>query len=169
MNLFLSLIRYTIIYENECNVKVHPPVILQPNGITCGPSCLKSVLIAKGLINDETITVQSLGNLIGTNPETGTIDTAMAKGLDTYQVKYSRHLEESDDPMSELKIALRWNFVILRTMSAGKHWVLAYDYTTDGVKIMCPIRGYAFWTNEECDRFWRARDYHSFSIPKGDV
>lgn len=146
-----------------------PPLIHQPDGITCGPSCLKSVLVARGIIDIDSITVESLGNLIGTNPKTGTIDTAMAKGLDTYGVIYSRYLETARDPMKELKFALGWNYVILRTMSAGKHWVLAYDQTNTGIKIMCPIRGYAFWTDEECDRFWGAREYHSFIIPKGNL
>jgi hypothetical protein len=145
------------------------PIIFQPDGITCGPSCLKSVLIAKKLITEDSITVESLGNLIGTNPKTGTIDTAMAKGLDLYNVMYSRYLEIAKDPMKELRFSLAWNYVILRTLSAGKHWVVAYDQTDTGIKIMCPIRGYAFWTDEECDRFWKARDYHSFVIPKGTL
>lgn len=140
-------------------------VVRQPDGITCGPSCLLSVLLELGRpLPNTRETVKAIGQMIGTNPETGTTDALMSDGLKMFGVRFSRKLENRRSVAALRNVILAGYLVILRTMSLGKHWVVAYGVESGSIKIMCPTRGLITWTDEECDRHWGARDYHSFMV-----
>lgn len=141
-------------------------LVRQPDGITCGPT---SAAMAIDWLRGDRPNVPAVADAMGTDALTGTTDVRMARGLDQYGVSWSRELEKADDPIIELKKELRGGrcVVALRTLSLGKHWVLAYASTRAGVLVACPATGVRFWSDDACDRYWGARDYHSFMIKRG--
>lgn len=140
-------------------------VLRQPDGITCGPT---SAVMAIDWLNGVRPNVFDMADAMGTDAITGTTDVRMARGLDMHGVRWSRRLESEEDPVRALKqvIAGGKAVVALRTLSLGKHWVLAYASTRAGVLIACPATGIKFWSDEICRRHWGARDYHSFTIER---
>lgn len=142
-------------------------LVRQPDGITCGPT---SAAMAIDWLRGDKPNVLDVADAMGTDALTGTTDVRMARGLDQYGVAWSRDLETAEDPVTELKRQLRDGrcVVALRTLSLGKHWVLAYASTRAGILVACPATGIRFWPDAVCRRYWEARDYHSFMIKRAD-
>ncbi|MCE6958491.1 hypothetical protein LAZ40_05435 [Cereibacter sphaeroides] len=145
----------------------HPrfPVRLQPDGITCGPSCIGAV---HDLIFGKGPSTQEIARLCGTNPETGTTDVAMKKGLDALGMAYTHPDPGLRSSLAFLDEALdRGDIVLLRTLTyESKHWVTAWDRTPDGYRIACPGAGNVIWDRAKTERFWAARDYDCLVVPR---
>lgn len=151
--------------EGHVDLERRFSLVRQPDGITCGPTALAMAAEWYGI--RPVPTVETLAKIMGVDALTGTTDVRMQKGLDALGIPWSRELESTGVP--GLKRALGRDgrtVVLLRTLSLGKHWVLAYAATRLGVMVACPSLGAKFWSDEICDRYWGARDYHSFMVKK---
>ncbi|MEY8800212.1 hypothetical protein AB9K35_07840 [Leisingera sp. XS_AS12] len=137
----------------------------QPDGITCGPSCLGAVLDA---LIDNAPSTEEIAELCGTNPYTGTTDVAMKRGLKALGVSYTHPASEERRAPGFLDAALEdGNAVMLRTLVGGiKHWVTAHAVTPAGYSIACPVAGNVIWSREDTRAAWGARDYDCIIIPR---
>lgn len=148
--------------------------IRQPDGISCGPTCIKMVGdFIKGEVSSISDICKSCGtdNLVGTPPE------RMIKGLDSLGIEYKIHSNENN-PIQTLKNILDSNHVaILRTLTRGyPHWIVVVSYNGDTFDVNDPWLGQIKYTREELIDIWKNRDFYYFEIitgfkkqPKGNV
>lgn len=140
----------------------------QPDGITCGPTCIK--MVADHLGGGEGITVQMIASICGTNPQTGTTDITLKRGLDALGITYIEHTNYGLKPLrKQLK---KGSIFILRTLMSGqKHWIITEGLTkpakTSQFKIADPGVGRKYtMTDTEVDEICSARDWQVFEIPQ---
>ncbi len=120
-----------------------PPVIRhrsQPDGITCGPTCLTMVAEALGRGRFD-LDVHNVASMCGTNPETGTTHEGVAKALSGLGVDAARTLGR-DAAVGALRGAGPGDMVLCRTLTNGmKHWVLAVPGGPDVFEVHDPWLG----------------------------
>ena len=143
------------------------PIHHQPDGITCGPSCLKMILTYFGFRKD--LAIQELGRQMGTNYKTGTTHIEMENGLKLLNLEYDHPSERGEVGLDHLRktVGEDGNVVLLRTLIGGgmKHWVLVYGLVGDDFRIACPGRGEYVEKASMVERIWSARNYDHFTVP----
>jgi GNAT superfamily N-acetyltransferase len=135
----------------------------QPNGYTCGPTCVKIFCDAIGAHTG--LSVMDIAKRSGTNPRTGTTDVTMEKGLRSLKLAWARPRETTTDYLRH-SIA-NGNVIFLRTLMHGfKHWILLDGYSDGKFDVMCPSRGRDRFTDSYVHSIWSARDFDFFEAPK---
>ena len=139
-------------------------LIKQPNGISCGPTCIKMVgeHYFGGLPD-----INEIEKMCETDNITGTPPERMIKGLDKLNVPYKIHYK-TEKPFENLRAILdKGNVCIIRTLTYGiPHWIVAYDYTDKGYKINDPSFGVLLLNEETLNERWEPREYYCFEVMK---
>lgn len=149
------------------------PLRRQPNAYTCGPTALRMVMDQLGFRPELTIT--QLSRQMGCNPQTGTTEVEMARGLavcglsNTHPgIGFQPSQEEALDHL-RAEIGEHRQLVLLRTLIRGcKHWVLVHAFSGEGddcFHVACPSLGAQEWSGDELHDAWAARDYDHFCVP----
>jgi len=169
------------------------PLRRQPDGLTCGPTCVR--MVADWLGFHPKIGIRRMAAIAGTTPETGTTDVEMARVLDRLGLTYNR---PSMNPRYRTTDYLKWslskggNHILLRTampvrrmrpgetaeslapvlmpmangMAGAKHWIVLHGVTADGrFKAACPSEGEMTLDDDFVQLIWSARDYDCFEVP----
>lgn len=137
-------------------------LIKQPDGISCGPTCLK-MLAELFKIN---ATIEELKIVCGTDTKTGTTDEKMIKGLDYLNFDWERFpLGDKQKAFDRLELALQeGNSILFRTLIQGvKHWIIC-DPAKDKFYIVDPWLGEYNLESDKLDEIWKARDYDGFMV-----
>ena len=136
--------------------------IQQPDGISCGPTCLKMV---SELFNIK-VTIEELKLVCGTDTLTGTTDLKMIKGLDYLNLDWEQFpLKDKQKAFDRLESALnQGNVILFRTLVKGiKHWIVC-DPSKDKFYIVDPWLGEYNLDSDKLDQIWGARDYDGFMV-----
>jgi ABC-type bacteriocin/lantibiotic exporter with double-glycine peptidase domain len=147
--------------------KVDIKLIKQPNGISCGNTCLKMIMEYIGINRD--VTIQEIIEVCGTNAEHGTRHIEMIKGLEYYNIPYNRTpLLKQDDPIKQIayldSVLERGNVFLLRTLTHNIfHWVIVTG-KNDVYYINDPWLGSISYDMQELISIWKPRDYDGFEI-----
>jgi hypothetical protein len=138
-------------------------LIAQPDGITCGPACLKMVAASHGC--GRGIGVLSIADICGTNPETGTDDAAVRRGLSALGLAWSERAGAS--PALVRDGLGRGAAFLLRMLTEGvKHWCVAAGMAGDGrVRVLDPWLGERACTDADLDRVCAPRGWQVFEVP----
>lgn len=136
--------------------------IFQPDGISCGPTCLK---MASEFVNKTIDNIGSICKTCGTDNVVGTPPDKMIIGLDKYGFSYKIHVNDSE-PYGSLKNVLDNNSIgILRTITKGvPHWIVVYSYDNDIYNVYDPWLGQIKYSEEELNRIWAVRNHFFFEI-----
>jgi GNAT superfamily N-acetyltransferase len=146
------------------------PRIRQPNGYTCGPTCLRIVL--DHLCFMPRVSVTRLAVIMGAGPVSGTTEVEMARGLAAARLSFQHPgmtgmaRRAAGDYLRE---ALRDDqIVFLRTLLHGhKHWVLLHGWEpgSRAFHVMCPAVGPLRWSEPTTLDAWQARGFDHFLAP----
>ena len=139
--------------------------IRQPDGFSCGPTCIKMVA---EFIKGNVPSIPEICDLCGTDTRTGTPPEKMIKGLDSLKIQYVVHNKEIE-PIQSLKNIIDRNHVaLLRTITKSvPHWIVAIDYNEDVFIINDPWLGEIEYDYNSLLRIWAPRDYYYFEIITG--
>lgn len=125
----------------------------QPDGITCGPTCL--AMISKWRDEESSMTIKQLSAMLGTNSETGTTGLDFFRVLNLMRFSFvhrsgmvsSAEVENTirtlnDEPSSMVPRHPGDRVMLCRTLSNGcKHWYIATEVFDNRVEIFDPSRG----------------------------
>jgi predicted double-glycine peptidase len=142
--------------------------IYQPDGISCGPTCLKMIY---NHINHGDVTIEDLKVIVGTDNIKGTTLEDMIVGLNHFNIDFESPLLMNEyDAISYLNDALTNNYtVILRTLTRGiKHWVIADEFDGLYYDIKDPWLGELKYDEQELIDIWKPRDFHCIKIINSD-
>ena len=136
--------------------------IFQPDGISCGPTCLK---MASDFVTKTIDDIGSICKTCGTDSKIGTPPDKMIVGLDKYGFVYKIHVN-SLNPFDDLKSVIDNNSIgILRTITKGvPHWIIVYNYNNDIYKVYDPWLGEIQYNQDELSHIWKVRNYFFFEI-----
>jgi GNAT superfamily N-acetyltransferase len=138
--------------------------IYQPNGYSCGPTCLAMV---KNFVMGEIPSIDDICKECGTDMVVGTPPDRMRLGLKYLKINYKEHIGTDIDPYENLKrIVDEGNVAIIRTIIGGPHWIIVSGYKDDIYLINDPWQGEIQYTKDELEEFWEVRDYFCFEILK---
>jgi hypothetical protein len=137
----------------------------QPNGISCGPTCIMMAYEALPTNGLEHYSIIEISNLCGTDSIVGTPPERLEKGLDALNMNYRHHLD-LQEPFKDLKLVLdNGNLPILRTFTHGiPHWIIVSGYEDDLYYINDPWQGEITYTQEELNSIWVGRKYEFYEI-----
>lgn len=140
-------------------------LMLQPDGISCGNTCIKMILDYKGIYKN--ITIQDIIDICGTNKSHGTRDIEMIKGLNHFNIPYLQNdfIDDEDLNIEYLDSVIeRGNIFLLRTLTRGiKHWVIVYS-KKDNYLISDPWLGYKEYSKKQILDIWKPKAYDGFEI-----
>ena len=143
--------------------------IRQPDGISCGPTCIKMV---GDFFKGEVASISEICKSCGTDHITGTPPERMRKGLDAQGIFYIEHIDE-ENPFDSLRSVIdNGSNAIVRTFTHGvPHWIVIFDYEMDGdiFYVNDPWLGEITYNEEELYKIWKDRNFFFFEIPKEDV
>ena len=138
------------------------PHIYQPDGSSCGPTCIKMVgdFLVGGIGR-----IDDICKSCGTDHIVGTPPDRMKKGLDELGLKYVEHQKEIE-PFQSIKNTIdRGNVAIVRTVTEGvPHWVVIDEYDEESFGVNDPWLGPRRYTEEQLDSIWRIRDFFYFEM-----
>lgn len=141
-------------------------LIQQPDGISCGNTCIKMLLEYIGIGYD--MTIEDIVDICGTNNLHGTRDIEMIKGLDYFKIPYKRNNTQGDDliQLSYLNDVLKINNIFfLRTLTMGiKHWVIVTGENNGTYYVNDPWLGLKYYTADDIIKIWKPRDFDGFEI-----
>lgn len=140
--------------QNRINMK-H---IYQPNGYTCGPTCIKMVLNP-----NKHETIEEIANLCTTDDKVGSPPEKMEKGMNALGVDYTikSGFENLKQSIVNSKPCL------IRTIITGiPHWIIVYgiDEAKDTYYINDPWLGQRTLSGIEVDKIWKPRYYFYYEI-----
>ena len=155
-------------YKQLMNISEEKPnigYIRQPDGISCGPTCIKMV---GDFIQGDVGEISDICKKCGTDNLTGTPPERMIKGLDSLKIDYVIHSDEKE-PIESLKNVIdRGHVALLRTLTRGMpHWIVLVDYVGDMFKINDPWLGQIEYDEEELRSICEPRNYYYFEIITG--
>jgi len=140
--------------------------LYQPDGISCGPTCLKMVL---NHIQSNEVTIEDIKKIVGTNNIKGTTLDDMVVGLENLNIKYEYpKLVNKETAIKYLNNSIKNNNpIILRTLTQGiKHWVIVDDFDGEYYSVKDPWLGEIQYNEEEIIDIWEPRDFDCLKILK---
>ena len=140
--------------------------LYQPDGISCGPTCLKMIL---NHIQTNDVTIEDIKKIVGTNNIKGTTLDDMIVGLENLNIKYEYpKLENKETAIKYLNNSIKNNNpIILRTLTQGiKHWVIVDDFDGEYYSVEDPWLGEIQYNEEEIIVIWEPRDFDCLKILK---
>jgi hypothetical protein len=138
----------------------------QPNGISCGPTCVMMAYEAlPHTSKKQEYTIMEICDLCGTDSITGTPPERLEKGMKVLGINYN-HYVNLDNPFQDLKNVLdNGNLPILRTFTHGiPHWIIVNGYENETYFINDPWQGEIKYTKEELNYIWVGRYYEFYEI-----
>jgi hypothetical protein len=146
------------------------PARRQPNGYTCGSTCVRIML--DHLQFRPELSVDRLSPLMGTNPSTGTTEVEMARGLDITGLSHAHPSTAGYSAPGAALAHLRQviddgQVVFLRLLMHGyKHWVICHGHDGDDrFLVTCPAQGPQTWNGSRLLGYWSARSFDHFTSP----
>lgn len=143
--------------------------LYQPDGISCGPTCIKMV---GDFLRGEISSIEDICKDCGTDNITGTPPDRMRKGLDAQLIPYVEHMDE-ENPFDALRNVLdNGSNAILRTLTHSvPHWIVVYGYQvddngTDVFLVNDPWLGQLVYSEDDLNAIWEARNYFYFEVPR---
>lgn len=138
--------------------------IKQPNGISCGPTCIKMV---GDFFKGEVPSIEDICKECGTDSITGTPPERMRKGLDSLGIQYIEHISE-ENPFQSLKDAIdRGSVALLRTLTHGvPHWIVVHSYEDKVFNVNDPWLGQITYNTIQLHTIWKERDHFFFEVIK---
>lgn len=137
----------------------------QPDGISCGPTCIK---MAAEFFKGEIDTVDEICKHCGTDNIIGTPPERMKRGLDKLGIDYIEHVGEEDPFQSLRNVIDNDSLCIVRTFTHGvPHWIVIHSYDQDNpstFNVNDPWLGPITYDEDELDKIWKGRDYYFFEI-----
>lgn len=141
-------------------------LILQPDGISCGNTCIKMILDFKKIYSD--VSISDIVDICGTNMIHGTRDVEMIKGLTYFNIpnKQNFFIDNDEHNIKYLDNILNQNNIfLLRSLTQGiKHWVIVIGKENDYYIVNDPWLGVQRYTIEQLLNIWRPRNYDGFEI-----
>lgn len=141
--------------------------IRQPDGISCGPTCIKMV---GDFFKGEVSSIEDICKSCGTDHITGTPPERMRKGLASLDIKYVEHIDDKN-PYQSLRDAIdRGSVTMLRTLTRRvPHWIVVHSYNEDSPNIFYvndPWLGQLEYNEDQLEEIWRERNYFFFEVLK---
>ena len=141
--------------------------IRQPDGISCGPTCIKMV---GDFFKGEVASIEDICKSCGTDHITGTPPERMRKGLASLDIKYVEHIDD-ENPYQSLRDAIdRGSVTMLRTLTHRvPHWIVVHSYNEESPNIFYvndPWLGQLEYNEEQLEEIWRERNYFFFEVLK---
>lgn len=141
--------------------------IYQPDGISCGPTCIKMV---GDFFKGEVSSIDEICRDCGTDNITGTPPERMKKGLDKMGINYVEHIDE-ETPFDSLRNVIdNGSVAIVRTFTHKvPHWIVVYSYNENSPEIFNvndPWLGQLNYNEEELNEIWKDRNYFFYEIVK---
>lgn len=141
--------------------------IKQPDGISCGPTCIKMV---GDFFKGEVATISEICKSCGTDHITGTPPERMRKGLNSLNIKYSEHIDD-ENPYDSLRDAIdRGSVTMLRTLTHRvPHWIVVHSYNPENPNIFYvndPWLGQLEYNEDQLEEIWKERNYFFFEVLK---
>lgn len=149
-----------LITENQYNRLVKH--IRQPNGISCGPTCIKMVAdFFKGNIPS----VEEICLMCETDSITGTPPERMRKGLDKLGITYIEHIDEENPYESLRNVIDNGSVAMLRTLTHRvPHWIVVHSYVGDLFQVNDPWLGQLEYNEDQLEDIWKERNFFFFEV-----
>lgn len=141
--------------------------IKQPDGISCGPTCIKMVAdFFKGNIPS----ISEICIMCETDSITGTPPERMRKGLNRLGIEYVEHIDE-ESPYESLKAVIdNGSVAMLRTFTHRvPHWIVIDSYNDETFFVNDPWLGQIQYNEEQLEEIWKERNYFFFEVVKGNA
>jgi GNAT superfamily N-acetyltransferase len=138
--------------------------IKQPDGISCGPTCIKMVAdFFKGNISS----ISEICIMCETDSITGTPPERMRKGLNRLGIEYVEHIDE-ERPYESLRAVIdNGSVAMLRTFTHRvPHWIVIDSYDADVFFVNDPWLGEIEYNEEELEEIWKERNFFFFEVVK---
>ena len=138
--------------------------IYQPDGISCGPTCLKMI---DDHINNGIITIEDLKKIVGTNDIKGTTLDDMVVGLKHLNISYDiPNLGDEHEAIEYLNNSLNNDEpIILRTLTKGiKHWVIVSGFDGQKYGVKDPWLGEITYNKKQIIKIWESRGFDCLKI-----
>jgi predicted double-glycine peptidase len=138
--------------------------IYQPDGISCGPTCLKMI---DDHINNGIITIEDLKKIVGTNDIKGTTLDDMVVGLKHLNISYDiPNLGDEREAIEYLNNSLNNDEpIILRTLTKGiKHWVIVSGFDGQKYYVKDPWLGEITYNKKQIIKIWEPRGFDCLKI-----
>jgi predicted DNA-binding antitoxin AbrB/MazE fold protein len=141
--------------------------IRQPDGISCGPTCIKMV---GDFFKGEVASISEICKSCGTDNITGTPPERMRKGLNSLDIKYIEHMDD-ENPYNSLREAIdRGSVTMLRTLTHRvPHWIVVHSYNPEAPNtfyVNDPWLGQLEYNEGQLEEIWRERNYFFFEVLK---
>jgi Peptidase C39 family len=138
----------------------------QPNGISCGPTCIMMAYEAlPNVPKRKHYSILEISDLCGTDSIVGTPPERLEKGLDALNMYHVHHVN-SPEPFKYLKLVIdNGNLPILRTFTHGiPHWIIVSNYDDDLFYVNDPWQGEITYSQEQLNNVWVGRNYEFYEI-----
>ncbi len=141
--------------------------IRQPDGISCGPTCIKMV---GDFFKGEVASIEDICKSCGTDHITGTPPERMRKGLAALGIKYIEHMDD-ENPYDSLRTAIdNGSVTMLRTLTHRvPHWIVVHSYdlkNPDTFYVNDPWLGQLEYNEKQLEEIWKERNYFFFEVLK---
>ena len=138
--------------------------IRQPDGISCGPTCIKMVA---DFFRGDIPSIKEICKMCGTDSITGTPPERMRKGLDGLGIEYIEHIDE-ENPYQSLRDTIdNGSVAMLRTLTHGvPHWIVIYSYSGDTFFVNDPWLGEIEYNETQLEKIWKERNFFFFEVIK---
>ena len=139
----------------------------QPDGYSCGATSIKIISNIYGIKSN----ITDLKTICGTNPQTGTIDSGIVRGLNFLGLPYHRTFDiifNTDQDEIYLNYILYNDFsYVMRTLIHGmKHWVVIVGKSNDYYSTLDPAFGIINYHKSFILEAHKLRDYDGFVVLK---
>lgn len=138
--------------------------IRQPDGISCGPTCIKMVA---DFFRGDIPSIKDICKMCGTDSLTGTPPERMRKGLDGLGIQYIEHIDETN-PYQSLRDSLdNGSVAMLRTLTHGvPHWIVIHSYDGEIFFVNDPWLGQIEYNQDQLEKIWKERNFFFFEVIK---
>ena len=141
------------------------PHTYQNKAYNCGPTSIRIVLDYLGY--PQSLDLEYLEEISGTNDVWGCTDVNMKKGLDELGIKYYRIVDLSKEESFTIlnNELINNNLIILRTLTKKiKHWIVVYKLIDDIYYCSDPWLGKIKYSFDEINSIWEPRNYDAFIV-----
>lgn len=140
--------------------------MFQPDGYSCGPTCLKMIL---EMDQSNGLSIDDIKNIVGTDDIKGTTLEDMIVGLKHLNIRYEYpRLGNQETAIKYLNDSLaEGNPVILRTLTMGiKHWIIVDNFDGEYYSIKDPWLGKIKYDVDDIVGIWEPRNFDCLKILK---